>query len=506
MTTHAQFYGLLDYMSTSKYERNDLFTLWLEREQIETLPKFTYGRRINLPDKQDLRTAHARLVRLTISLIGNIISLSLAFRVCEELESADELDINVKEEINVFLFKAVKHVLHGLIYEQDDECFNTGTKPIGITKVSGLSIDDLLCCERRKCPILLQLFHGLNYNSGGFARVLKRQKILSPLVSFIEAEKDNLWEQLTKRMSPRYMENTCMDKRYSISNFEVEKKVTLPVLNGEQWRSFFLKQPIPKSSAAAARALGGTARSQTNTANSMSGNGPRVAQCHQQQQVTSNQLAGEATSARKPATANNTPSQSSGESDLSSDGKVETPLADKRAAKRAATAIANNTPSQSSGESDLSSDGKVETPLADKRAAKRAATAIANNTPSQSLGESDLSSDGGVSSPLAKKSKKAAIPVDDSDDDEDDSNGKRFFTYPFDTYCNESTLSSTDCGIFAITSPIGLNDTTNNDHRRIFGGSVTIYEKDKDRLMYTHNTPINKRMFDDSLVLFAMNW
>ena len=469
MTTHAQFYGLLDYMSTSKYERNDLFTLWLEREQIETLPKFTYGRRINLPDKQDLRTAHARLVRLTISLIGNIISLSLAFRVCEELESADELDINVKEEINVFLFKAVKHVLHGLIYEQDDECFNTGTKPIGITKVSGLSIDDLLCCERRKCPILLQLFHGLNYNSGGFARVLKRQKILSPLVSFIEAEKDNLWEQLTKRMSPRYMENTCMDKRYSISNFEVEKKVTLPVLNGEQWRSFFLKQPIPKSSAAAARALGGTARSQTNTANSMSGNGPRVAQCHQQQQVTSNQLAGEATSARKPATA-------------------------------------NNTPSQSSGESDLSSDGKVETPLADKRAAKRAATAIANNTPSQSLGESDLSSDGGVSSPLAKKSKKAAIPVDDSDDDEDDSNGKRFFTYPFDTYCNESTLSSTDCGIFAITSPIGLNDTTNNDHRRIFGGSVTIYEKDKDRLMYTHNTPINKRMFDDSLVLFAMNW
>ena len=385
------------------------------------------------------------------------------------MESADELDINVKEEINVFLFKAVKHVLHGLIYEQDDECFNTGTKPIGITKVSGLSIDDLLCCERRKCPILLQLFHGLNYNSGGFARVLKRQKILSPLVSFIEAEKDNLWEQLTKRMSPRYMENTCMDKRYSISNFEVEKKVTLPVLNGEQWRSFFLKQPIPKSSAAAARALGGTARSQTNTANSMSGNGPRVAQCHQQQQVTSNQLAGEATSARKPATA-------------------------------------NNTPSQSSGESDLSSDGKVETPLADKRAAKRAATAIANNTPSQSLGESDLSSDGGVSSPLAKKSKKAAIPVDDSDDDEDDSNGKRFFTYPFDTYCNESTLSSTDCGIFAITSPIGLNDTTNNDHRRIFGGSVTIYEKDKDRLMYTHNTPINKRMFDDSLVLFAMNW
>ena len=469
MTTHAQFYGLLDYMSTSKYERNDLFTLWLEREQIETLPKFTYGRRINLPDKQDLRTAHARLVRLTISLIGNIISLSLAFRVCEELESADELDINVKEEINVFLFKAVKHVLHGLIYEQDDECFNTGTKPIGITKVSGLSIDDLLCCERRKCPILLQLFHGLNYNSGGFARVLKRQKILSPLVSFIEAEKDNLWEQLTKRMSPRYMENTCMDKRYSISNFEVEKKVTLPVLNGEQWRSFFLKQPIPKSSAAAARALGGTARSQTNTANSMSGNGPRVAQCHQQQQVTSNQLAGEATSARKPATA-------------------------------------NNTPSQSSGESDLSSDGKVETPLEHKRAAKRAATAIANNTPSQSLGESDLSSDGGVSSPLAKKSKKAAIPVDDSDDDEDDSNGKRFFTYPFDTYCNESTLSSTDCGIFAITSPIGLNDTTNNDHRRIFGGSVTIYEKDKDRLMYTHNTPINKRMFDDSLVLFAMNW
>ena len=469
MTTHAQFYGLLDYMSTSKYERNDLFTLWLEREQIETLPKFTYGRRINLPDKQDLRTAHARLVRLTISLIGNIISLSLAFRVCEELESADELDINVKEEINVFLFKAVKHVLHGLIYEQDDECFNTGTKPIGITKVSGLSIDDLLCCERRKCPILLQLFHGLNYNSGGFARVLKRQKILSPLVSFIEAEKDNLWEQLTKRMSPRYMENTCMDKRYSISNFEVEKKVTLPVLNGEQWRSFFLKQPIPKSSAAAARALGGTARSQTNTANSMSGNGPRVAQCHQQQQVTSNQLAGEATSARKPATA-------------------------------------NNTPSQSSGESDLSSDGKVETPLEHKRAAKRAATATANNTPSQSLGESDLSSDGGVSSPLAKKSKKAAIPVDDSDDDEDDSNGKRFFTYPFDTYCNESTLSSTDCGIFAITSPIGLNDTTNNDHRRIFGGSVTIYEKDKDRLMYTHNTPINKRMFDDSLVLFAMNW
>ena len=136
------------------------------------------------------------LVRLTISLIGNIISLSLAFRVCEELESADELDINVKEEINVFLFKAVKHVLHGLIYEQDDECFNTGTKPIGITKVSGLSIDDLLCCERRKCPILLQIFHGLNYNSGGFARVLKRQKILSPLVSFIEAEKDNLWEQI----------------------------------------------------------------------------------------------------------------------------------------------------------------------------------------------------------------------------------------------------------------------------------------------------------------------
>ena len=470
MTTHAQFYGLLDYMSTSKYERNDLFTLWLERKQIETLPQFTYGRRINSPGKQDLRTAHARLVRLTISLIGNIISLSLAFRVCEELESADEPDINVKEERNVFLFKAVKHVLHGLIYEQDDECFNTGTKPIGITKVSGLSIDDLLCRERRECPILLQLFHGLNYNSGGFARVLDRQRNLAPLVIFIEAEKDNLWKQLTKRMSPQYMENACMDKRYSISNFEVEKKVTLPLLDGVQWRSFFLKQPIPKPSAAAAaaRALGGTARSQTNTANSMSGNGPRVAQCYQQQQVTSNQLAGEATSARKPATA-------------------------------------NNTPSQSSGESDLSSDGKVETPLAHKRATKRTATATANNTPSQSLGESDLFSDGEVESPLAKKSKKEAIPVDDSDDDEDDSNGKRFFKYPFDTYCNESTLSGTDCGIFAIKSPNGLNDTTTNDHRRMFS-SVTIHEKDKDRLMYTHNTPINKRMFDDSLVLFAMNW
>ena len=275
-----EFQELCDYMSASIRNNPNLFTLWIKEKQIDELRKYSYGHRIKRNDKDDLRRAHARLLRLTIPLIGNIISLSLAFRVCEEMESSGELDNHDMKERNVFLFKAVKHVLHGLTYEQDDECIDNGTKPTdpNNTNVSGVSVDDLMCEEKREYPIFQQIVNGLNYNryESGIDRMFKKHPVLYTLSAFIEAEKENLWKSIIKRVNSNDMDVACSDDGYSISKFNFEQNITLPRFDREQWHHFFLKLPIPKSSVAvaAARGLDGTARtSQTNTANSMSENG-----------------------------------------------------------------------------------------------------------------------------------------------------------------------------------------------------------------------------------------